>query len=103
MADDTFDIKKLMEQAQTMQKKWQSMQGELTKITVTGEAGAGLVKITMNSQAVTEVKIDDEVFTEKKDVLEDLIAAAVNDALNKREKVTQNNLLNMSKNLTPTA
>jgi DNA-binding YbaB/EbfC family protein len=94
MSDTPFDFKKLMEQAQNMQKQWQNVQEELSKVTVTGEAGAGLVKITMTNQAITEVKIDDEIFNEKdKTVLEDLIAAAMNDALRKRESASQESLV----------
>jgi nucleoid-associated protein EbfC len=99
MSDNPFDFKQLMEQAQNMQKKWQDMQNELCKIKVVGEAGAGFVKITMCNQTVTAVNIDNEVFTEDKSILEDLIAAAVNDALRKHEKATQDNLVNMSKKL----
>lgn len=99
MADNPFDFKKILEQAQDMQKKWQKAQAGMAKVTVTGESGAGAVKITMDSKAVTKVSLSKEIMTEGQAVLEDLIAAAINDALRKQEKLSQENLTNLAKNL----
>lgn len=80
----------LMKQAQQMQKKMQEKQAELNNILVTGEAGAGMVKVTMTCRNdVRKVEIDDTLLEDDKEMLEDLIAAALNDALRKSEEKTQ--------------
>lgn len=80
----------LMKQAQEMQEKMQKMQEELANAEVTGQAGAGLVSIIMNGRHdVKRVTIDDSLMQEEKEVLEDLLAAAVNDAVRKVEQNTQ--------------
>lgn len=79
----------LMKQAQQMQANMQKMQEDLAKAEVKGEAGAGLVAVTMNGRHdVKRVHIDDSLMSEDKEMLEDLLAAAVNDAVRKIE--TQN-------------
>ena len=76
----------LMKQAQAMQDNVKTAQEELGNIEVTGESGAGLVKVTMNGQHdVKRVSIDDSLLSEDKEILEDLLAAAVNDAVRKVE------------------
>lgn len=76
----------LMQQAQKMQADMQKAQEELAAKEVTGEAGAGLIKVTMNGRHdVRGVEIDPMVLTEEKSVLEDLLAAAVNDAVRRVE------------------
>ena len=77
-----FNMGNMMKQAQMMQERLQKAQDEIAKMEVTGVAGAGLVKVTMNgSHEVRRVEIDDQVAgKEEKDLLEDLIAAAFNDA-----------------------
>jgi DNA-binding YbaB/EbfC family protein len=85
----------LMKQAQQMQEKMQTMQEEISRAEVEGESGAGLVKITMTGRHdVKRVSIDDSLLQEDKEVLEDLIAAALNDAVrrveqNQQEKMSQ--------------
>lgn len=80
----------LMKQAQKMQEKMQQAQEELANIEVTGEAGAGLVKVVMNGRHnVKSVEIDPSILSEEKDMLEDLLAAAVNDAVRKVEETNQ--------------
>lgn len=82
-------INDLMQQAQKMQADMQKAQEELAKAEVNGEAAAGLVTVTMTGRHdVKRVHIDDSVLSEPKEVLEDLLAAAVNDAVRKVE--TQN-------------
>lgn len=76
----------LMQQAQKMQADMQKAQEELAHAEVQGESGAGLVKVTMTGRHdVKRVSIDDSVLGEDKEVLEDLLAAAVNDAVRKVE------------------
>ncbi|MCP5013796.1 MAG: YbaB/EbfC family nucleoid-associated protein [Ketobacter sp.] len=79
----------LMKQAQEMQERMQKMQEEIANTEVTGESGAGMVKVTMTGRHdVKRVQIDDGLMSEDKEVLEDLLAAAVNDAV---RRVEQNN------------
>lgn len=79
----------LMKQAQEMQERLQKMQEELANTEVTGESGAGMVKVLMTGRHdVRRVQIDDSLLSEDKEVLEDLLAAAVNDAV---RRVEQNN------------
>ncbi|PKM22187.1 MAG: YbaB/EbfC family nucleoid-associated protein, partial [Gammaproteobacteria bacterium HGW-Gammaproteobacteria-14] len=76
-----FDMNNLLQQAQAMQEKMKKMQDEAANAEVTGEAGAGMVKITMNGRHdVRRVEIDPSLMQEDKEMLEDLLAAAVNDA-----------------------
>jgi DNA-binding YbaB/EbfC family protein len=80
----------LMKQAQKMQEDLQKAQAEVANLEVKGESGAGLVKIVMNGRHdVKSVSIDDSLLKEEKDILEDLIAAAVNDAVRKVETQSQ--------------
>ena len=79
-----------MKQAQEMQARMQEMQQEIAQIEVHGESGAGLVKVTMNGRhEVKRMDIDASLMDEAKDVLEDLIAAAFNDAVHKAEAAQQ--------------
>src|SRR5690554_4233532 len=76
----------LMKKAQQMQEQMQKAQEEIAKAEVTGESGAGLVKVTMNGRHdVKKVEIDPTLLTEDKEILEDLLAAAVNDAVRRVE------------------
>ncbi|WP_290702543.1 YbaB/EbfC family nucleoid-associated protein [Amphritea sp.] len=84
------DMGNLMKQAQKMQADMQKAQEEIAKAEVNGESGAGLVKIVMNGRHdVRSVAIDDSLMEEDKEILEDLIAAAINDAVRKVESSTQ--------------
>jgi nucleoid-associated protein EbfC len=76
----------LMRQAQKMQEQLQKAQEDLAKAEVTGESGAGLVKVTMNGRHdVKKVELDPSLLQEDKEILEDLIAAAINDAVRRIE------------------
>jgi len=76
----------LMKQAQQMQEQMQKAQAKLADAEVTGEAGAGLVKVVMTGRHdVKRVTIDPSLLSEDKEVLEDLLAAAVNDAVRRVE------------------
>ena len=80
-------ITDLMKQAQEMQQKMQEAREELANREFEGQAGAGLVRVKMTGRYdVRRVQVDDTVMGEDKDVLEDLLAAAVNDAVKKVEE-----------------
>jgi DNA-binding YbaB/EbfC family protein len=80
----------LMKQAQQMQENLKKAQEEIAAMEVEGQAGAGMVKITMTGRHdVKRVSIDPSLMGDDKDMLEDLIAAAVNDAVRRVETVTQ--------------
>ena len=80
----------LMKQAQAMQANMQKAQDEIAKMEITGESGGGLVKVTMTGKhEARRVEIDDSLVGEDKDMLEDILAAAFNDALRKVEKTVQ--------------
>jgi DNA-binding YbaB/EbfC family protein len=83
-------IGNLMKQAQAMQANMQRAQAELATMEVGGESGGGMVKVTMNGKhEVSRVSIDPSLIGDDKDMLEDLIAAAINDAVRKVERTTQ--------------
>jgi hypothetical protein len=80
----------LMQQAQKMQERMQKAQEELAAKEVEGQSGAGMVKVTMTGKhAVKRVQIAPSLLAEDRDMLEDLIAAAVNDAVHRVEVMTQ--------------
>ena len=90
----------MMKQAQQMQEKMQAAQEELKELEVQGEAGGGMVTLTMSCQHVVRaIKIDDVLLGEDKDMLEDILAAAFNDALRKVEKTTQEKYSGMTAGL----
>lgn len=77
----------LMQKAQKMQEEMKKAQDEAAKAEITGESGAGLVKVTMNGRHdVLKVDIDPSLMSEEKEVLEDLLAAAINDAVRRVEE-----------------
>jgi hypothetical protein len=87
----------LMKQAQQMQEQMQKMQEEAANAEVTGEAGAGLVKVLMNGRHdVRRVEIDPSLMDEDKEMLEDLLAAAVNDAVRKIEATNQQRMAGLT-------
>ncbi len=84
------NLSDLMQQAQKMQADMQKAQEEAANAEIQGESGAGLVKVVMTGRHdVKRVHIDPAVLTEDKEVLEDLLAAAVNDAVRKVEAHNQ--------------
>lgn len=90
----------LMKQAQEMQEKMKQAQEELANLEVTGESGAGLVKVTMTGRHdVRRIKIDDSLVNDDKEMLEDLVAAAVNDAVRKIEANNKDNMVDMTAGL----
>ena len=90
-------IGQLMKQAQEMQDNMKKAQEEMASLLVTGESGAGMVKITMSCQhQVKTVEIDDTMVGDDKEMLEDLIVAAFNDAARKVEKTVQDKFSGMA-------
>jgi DNA-binding YbaB/EbfC family protein len=80
----------LMKQAQEMQANMQKAQEELARLEVSGQSGGGLVTVIMTGQhEVRRVSIDDSLLGDDKDMLEDLVAAAINDAVHKVQATTQ--------------
>ena len=80
----------LMKQAQQMQENMRKAQDELARIEVEGQSGAGLVKVVITCKfSVRKVAIDASLLSEDKDMLEDLVMAAMNDAVAKAEAATQ--------------
>ena len=80
----------LMKQAQAMQANMQKAQEEVAKLEVQGQSGGGLVKVTMTGRHdLKRVEIDDSLLSDDKDMLEDLVAAAVNDAVRAVEQKTK--------------
>lgn len=87
----------IMKQAQAMQEKMQKMQAEVAAMEVTGEAGAGLVKVTMlGNHNVRRVSIDDSLMQDDKDMLEDLIAAAINDAVRRVDETSKEKMASVT-------
>lgn len=87
------NIASIMKNAKKIQQMVQDAQSEFEKLEVSGSAGADMVKVTMNGKHyISKVEIDEEAAKENKEVLEELIAAAVNDAVRKVEAETQNKM-----------
>lgn len=80
----------MMQQAQKMQENLKRAQMEVARLEITGESGAGLVKVTLTgAHQARKVEINPDALKEDKEFLEDLIAAAINDAAQKLEQATQ--------------
>lgn len=80
----------LMKQAQQLQANMQRAQAEIATLEVTGEAGGGMAKVVMTGKhEVRRVTLDPSLVTDDKEMLEDLIAAAINDAVQKVERTSQ--------------
>lgn len=87
----------IMKQAQQVQKQMQKMQEELANIEVVGESGAGLVKVCMTGKHdVKTVDIDASLQNGEKDLLEDLVAAAVNDAVRRVEEANKEKMSSLT-------
>ena len=90
----------LRKQAQEMQANMQKAQEEIASMEVTGESGGGIVKITMTGKyEARRVSIDDSLLGDDKDMLEDLVAAAINDAAHKVEATTQERMSGLTTGL----
>ena len=94
MSDSGFDIDSIMKNAKNFLNQTQS---NLHKIVVCGEAGAGMVTVTMNAERqALKVTIEDELLTESKEIITDLICAAINDATHKVNKATKERILSFA-------
>ena len=90
----------IMKQAQQLQANLQKAQDELASLEITGESGAGLVRVVMNGRHdVRRVSIDPGLLAEDREMLEDLVAAAVNDAVRKVERTTQERMAGLTSGL----
>ena len=87
----------LMKQAQQMQENMKVMQEQLATIEVEGQSGAGMVKVVMTCRYdVKRIHIDNSLIGDDKEMLEDLIAAAVNDAVRRVEATTQEKMASLT-------
>jgi len=87
----------IMQQAQKMQENVKKAQEELAAMEVRGESGAGLVKVLMTGKReVRKVTIDDSLLGDDKDMLEDLVAAAINDAVHKVSKMKKEKMADVT-------
>jgi DNA-binding YbaB/EbfC family protein len=92
----------LMKQAQAMQENLKKAQDELAFIEVTGEAGSGLVKVLMTCKhEVKRITIDPSLLADDKDMLEDLVAAAFNDAVRKAAETSEAKMSKLTAGLPP--
>ncbi len=92
-----FNLGSLLKNAKKMQEMMQEAQKKLEHTEVFGESGAGAIKITMSGRySVKKVDISDEILKENKDIVEDLIAAAINDATQKVEALTKSQMTDAS-------
>ena len=90
----------LMKQAQQMQENMQKVQEELGHVEVEGQSGAGMVKVIMTCRHdVKRVSIDPSLLSDDKDMLEDLIAAAMNDAVRRAEAASQEKMAGFTSGL----
>lgn len=98
--DINQNLGNLMKEAQKMQQRMQEAQQQLSQLVVSGESGGGMVTIKMNGRHdVTEVKIKPTLMDEDVEMLEDLVAAAVNDAVRKIEKVSKDKISQLTAGL----
>jgi len=94
------NLSELMKQAQKMQEQLQKQQEALATAEVTGQSGAGMVKVVMNGRHdVKRVELDDSIMTEDKEILEDLLAAAVNDAVRKIEEQNKSSMSGLAEGM----
>ncbi len=93
-------IGNMMKQAQKMQADMQKAQEEIAKMEVEGQSGGGMVKVLMNGRhEVRRVSLDDSLMGDDKDMLEDLLAAAVNDAVRRIEQETESKMSGVTSGL----
>lgn len=98
--DINQNLGNLMKEAQKMQQRMQEAQEQLSQLIVAGEAGGGMLKIEMNGRHdITKVKVSPSLMEEDVEMLEDLIAAAVNDAVRKVEKASKEKISQLTAGL----
>lgn len=90
----------MMKQAKAMQEQLQQAQEELANLEVTGESGAGMVKVTLSGRhEARRVQIDPSLLQEDREVLEDLVAAAINDAVRRVENANREKMSGLASGL----
>ncbi|MBU6212386.1 MAG: YbaB/EbfC family nucleoid-associated protein [Gammaproteobacteria bacterium] len=94
------NIGNMMKQAEALQRNMQKAQEEIAQLEVTGESGAGMVKVTMTGKhEVKRVQIEPAVIGEDREMLEDLVAAAINDAVRRVESESQQRMSSLMSGL----
>jgi nucleoid-associated protein EbfC len=97
MIGGKFNLGSLMKNAKKIQEMMEKAQDDLVKIIVTGESGAGMVVVSVNAQhEVLDVQLSDELLKESKEVIQDLVKAAFNDAGQKVSAITQEKMMSAS-------
>jgi len=93
----------MLKQVQKMQEEMQRVQGELGNITVTEEAGGGMIKATANgNKEIVSVEIDPQVINkDEKEILEDLVVAAINKAITSAAKLAEEEMAKVTKGMLP--
>ena len=90
----------MMKQAEALQRNMQKAQEEIAQLEITGESGAGMVKVTMTGKhEVKRVQIEPAVIGEDREMLEDLVAAAINDAVRRVESESQQRMSSLMSGL----
>ena len=98
--DINQNLGNLMKEAQKMQQRMQEAQEQLTQLIVKGKSGGGMIEIDMNGRHdVTKVKISRALFDEEPEMLEDLVAAAINDAVRQVEKASKDKITQLTAGL----
>lgn len=94
------DFQKMMAEAQKMQQKMQDVQKELAQLQIIGSAGAGAVKVKINGRyEVLSINIVDSLMHEGKEMIEQLVAAAFNDAVQKLERVSKEKITQLTSSI----
>ena len=87
------NMSKMLKQAQQMQKDIENVQNELDELQINSESGGGLVQVTINGKMeFLDLNLQDEILTEEKEIIEDLIISAVNNAISKAQDESQNRM-----------
>ena len=95
-----FNMNNMMKQAQKMQERMEALREEIDRTEVTGEAGAGLVKVVVTGgHEVRRITIDDSIYNDDKEMVEDLIAAAFNDAQRRVDEMSREKMSELTKGL----
>ena len=87
------NMAKMLKQAQEVQKQIENVQNELEDLTIEGESGGGMVKATVNGKMeLLDLSLQRDIFEEEKDIIEDLIISAVNNAMTNAQEESQNRM-----------
>ncbi len=87
------NMSKMLKQAQEVQKQIENVQNELDDLHISGESGGGMVKATVNGKMeLLDLNLQDDILEEDKDMIEDLIISAVNNAMTKAQEESQNRM-----------